>query len=202
MSKKLKISLFTGFALFIFFFGMAIAHFQLFPYKQILDLRTSPFLNPFKDVIRESAGSPEMVPAYNNNTALQRLLVKKVPFEKFPVSSSTYVLEAGDMLHVVYTHGEITSFDLNSYRRAESTIPPVPMNYRQLVESPLVGDSGLNEKHFRVLGVHSERTKSGNDQIYVTHHRYEPEEDCVSFVLSRIELNDGVPVAGWETLFR
>ena len=202
MSKKLKFVLLTGSALLLFIVGMAVAHLQIFPYKQIVDLRTSPLLDPLKNIVRESAGAPNSVAATAKNTALQRLLIKKVPLEKYPESSSTYIVETEGMLHVLSTHGKFMSFDLNSYERVVSELPPVPMNLEQLIDSPLVDGKGFSENHFRVLGVYAESAGNGKDHIYITHHRYEEEGDCVSFVLSRIELESGSAVTDLETLFR
>jgi len=203
MSKRIKYAILILFAIVFLFVGMGIAHFKLFPYPQIIGLRTSPLLDPVKNLIRGSANTPESRPAYIKNTALQRLFVKEIPFEKFPVSSSTYLTETNGTLHIVSTHGEFTSYNLNTAAKTGSTLPSVPMNYEQLQSSPLVGDMGFSESHFRVMGVHSERITNGNDHIYVTHHYYKPEDDCVSFVLSRIEVDSSTAAAigGWETLF-
>jgi hypothetical protein len=201
MSKRLKFTILILSAFILFLVGMGVAHFKLFPYTQIIDLRTSPLLDPVKNLIRESADTPESRPAYIKNTALQRLLVKEISFERFPASSSTYLTETNGTLHLVSTHGEFTSYNFDSATRTESSLPPVPMNYELLQSSPLVGVSGFAESHFRVLGVHSEPTGNGNGHIYVTHHYYEPEDDCVSFVLSRIEVNNASASGGWERLF-
>ncbi|PKD43281.1 PQQ-dependent sugar dehydrogenase [Rhodohalobacter barkolensis] len=201
MFNKLKIVFFIGLMALIFIVGMGVAHFQLFPYQYLLGLRTSPVLEPLKNLVRYTAGSPDAIPAYIKNTALQRLLIKEVPLEKYPVSSSTYIVEAAGILHVVSTHGKFISFDLNSYERVESELPPVPMNLDKLIDSPLVGGISFAENHFRVLGVYTETDNKGKDQLYVTHHQYDDKGDCVSLAVSRLELNGEPETGDWETLF-
>jgi hypothetical protein len=201
MSSWLKIILSTVLVVLLFFMGMGAAHFQLFPYKQIVDLRTSPMPDPLKDLLRQRAGSPIAVAAAVKYTALQRLLVKEVPLEKYPVYSAAYIVESGAMLHVVSTHGEFLSLDLKSYERVKSELTPVPMNLDLLIDSPLVDGRGFSENHFRVLGVHAEKTEGSEDYIYVAHHRYEVEEDCVAFVVSRLKLEGGSVTPDWETMF-
>jgi aldose sugar dehydrogenase len=201
MSKKLKITLSIGFAVFFFLMGILAAHFQFFPYKQIVELRSSPLIYPLKNAVRQTAGPPGAVAASVKNTALQRLLIKEVPLEKYPVLSSTYIVEAGGVLHIVSTHGEFLSLDLSSFERVDSELTPVPMNLDQLIDSPLVGETGFTENHFRVLGVFAETAESGEEHIYATHHRYEEDGDCVTFTVSRIQLNDGSVTSVWETLF-
>ena len=203
MSKIVKIFLLAVSALLLFFLGMAVSHFELLPYQQVVEFRKSPLLKPFKSAVRQTSGTPEAVTAAVQNSALQRLLVKEVPLEKFPDLSSTYIVETSGMLHVVSTHGEFTSFDLNSYRKVDPEIPSLPMYLDELRESPLVNGGSFNEKNFRVMGVYAESDDSvgATWHLYVTHHRYETDEACVSFVMSRIELNDGAAASGWETLF-
>lgn len=201
MSKHLKIILSIVFILLIFFTGMMVTHYQIFPYKQIVELKTSPMLDPLKNIVRQSAGSPDAVAATVKNTALQRLLIKEIPLEKYPVLSANYIIESSGTLYVVSTHGKFLSFDLNSYKNVESGLPPVPMNLDQLIESTLASRSDFSKNHFRVLGVYADTGEGSDEQIYVTHHRYNVDDDCVNFTVSRTRLEDGSASSDWEILF-
>jgi len=190
----------------VFFYGMAAGNYKLFPYPQMEKLRTSTMFKDYFLEAKKLVVKKEISPAIVRDTFLQRLFIKEIPFDpKSVLPSARYITVRDHTLFVLDTHGELRFFDLDTYREQDSRVDRLPMNIDLLRNSPLARIDRFNILNFRTLGIHTEENRDGSHSIFVTHHRYEPDENCVSFNMSTTNLvmdDDSVIQDGeWQTLF-
>lgn len=150
-------------------------------------------------------------PTLIQETALQRLLIKKVHLNQgkdigrggaltninFKVFINSNENSDNKELINVYDLKNMISYDSEDFR--------VPMNYSGLISSPLAEIEGFDLFRFRISGLYGEKNSDGTYTLFAAHNIYEEEKECISFNLSRIHisLDNGTitKLTDWETLF-
>jgi hypothetical protein len=200
-----KIFGYTLFAAFIFIYGFAVGHYHIFPYSLITELRTSSLGSDLSESITTITDGDDTQPARVMNTSLQRLLIKEIDIGLQTGSGprGAYLAVADSLLYTVTSEGDISAFDLATFQpRPLNGIPKLPMHMDSISHNRV----DLSAAHFKALDIYVDTDPPGTHTLYISHHRYEPDENCVSMVVSRIsgepQGNRFNPSDGWDTLFR
>lgn len=186
----------------VFAYGFSIGFFKIFPFSQLLAA---------KHYIEHSAGTFEI--EHQNNpsgsavtvpTFLGKLLVKKIHIPGFSGHGGG-ISTSGDYLYIITNKGSVNVIDLTKKIIVKSTISDIPMNFSELIRSGHPYKNDFRIQWFRVSGVYSEIVNQGTHKLFVSHHTYDSNRDCITHNISRLELafdNRSVTQKStWETIF-
>ena len=186
----------------VFLYGFAAGSYRLFPFYQVAAVKNT--LDGWR-----SPASPVYVPATPfsvaiQETAIQRLLVKRVPL---PNSGEDFVAggalaRVGPVLYAVNRDGQPFAFDLDDQTALEVDTDPAPINRADLRRSPL--RYAFPNGWFRTAGAYAEELNDSTHALFVYHNRVDVEEACITYNISRIDLvRRGVridAVGPWRTI--
>lgn len=193
-----------------FFYGIMAGHYKIFPFNQLLNLKfkISEIINPTEVVPPPENAEPVKV----IDTALQRLLVKEIRISNDPTLGRGGAMTTNGFKVFVTINSDslkkefIEVYDFQNYFKYKSDSLRVPMNYEKLLYSSLAEKEYFDLDRFRVHGLYTEKIDENNYSLFVTHHYYEEDENCISINLSKTEISftDSTVTqeADWETLFK
>jgi cytochrome c2 len=193
----------AGMALLViaFGYGLAAGTYHIFPFHPIADLKDRLLGEPTR--AREL---PEEGGVVVLETALQRLLLRYVAL---PAPTGTEWIEGGAMagvgslLYLVDRDGRVTAFDMDRPAPLHVDLPRAPINVEDFTNSR--ARHSVARAWFRVSGAYAEAVDDSTHVLFVTHNRIEPDVECFTFNISRIDLRrsaGGLEASGpWRTLF-
>lgn len=202
MSSRLRSIVLVSTLGLVFAYGFAAGSYRLFPFYQVAWLK-----NSLTSML--SSEAPAYIPATPfsveiKETAIQRLLVKRVPLpntgEDFVAGGA--LASTGDVLYAVNRDGQPYVFDLAAEMALAGDVPAAPINRDDLLVSDLRYQ--LPNGWFRTAGAHVETTPDSTDLLFVYHNRLDVPGECITYNISRIELarRDTLVtvVEPWETI--
>lgn len=193
-----------------FLYGLAVGHFRFFPFSQIMDLRNSVLsvtgLANDEEHLTLTTKATEL-----HDTGLQRLLIKKLHLKQGQdIGRGGAMTSAGYHVIINSNHNSgnkelLLVYNLEQQERITADELKVPMNYSELRESSLAGIEGFDLFRFRVTGMHTEQKEDGTFTLFASHHRFEQDDDCISFNVSKISVgideNMLTKLSDWDTIF-
>jgi len=201
--------IYGGLLSLVFVYGIAIGRYQVFPYQQLRYVQNL-ITGTDKDTDTQKYGGIEIL-----ETSLQRILINEFPVEE-DYSPELYnkggaLTSLDSLLYVSSNRNDRHKEDLvllnrETFQRIEVDGLSVPMNYHELLNSPIMEIEGFPIFRFRVNGLYVEKKGNGEQTLFVTHNEYHPDRRCITFSLSRVNLSFGKSSAkiseDWETIFR
>jgi len=199
-SVRIWLSLAVAGALFVY--GFVAGSYRLFPFYEVAALK-----NAISE--RMSPSARVYVPATPfsvsiQETAIQRLLVKRVPL---PNTGDDFVAggalaRVGSVLYAVNRDGQPYGFDLESRTVLQTEAPPAPINRAELRTSNL--RYAFPNGWFRTAGAHAEATSDSTHVLFVYHNSLDVARSCIHYNISRISLTrrgDVLQAAdAWDTI--
>jgi cytochrome c2 len=185
-------------------YGIFIGRYQIFPYQQ---------LQYIEDWVTGDDIGPENIEIIE--TSLQRILINEFPVEKDyspEVHHQGGALTSIDSLIYVSSNRndrgkeELVLINTETFQRIDVDGLSVPMNYDELLSSPIMDIEGFPLFKFRVNGLYVEKKSNDEHTLFASHSEYHPESRCITYSLSRVALTfgkSGPKVSrDWETIFR
>jgi cytochrome c2 len=184
-----------------FGYGLAAGTYHIFPFHPIADLKDRLMGEPTR-----ARDLPEKAGVVVLETALQRLLLRYVAL---PAPTGTEWIEGGAMtgvgslLYLVDRDGRVTAFDMEPPAPLDVSLPRAPINVEEFTSSR--ARHSVPRAWFRVSGAHAEAVDDSTHVLFVSHNRLEPDLECFTYNISRIDLRrsaGGLDAIGpWRTLF-
>lgn len=196
-----KIILLTLLFLLAFGYGFSVGFYNIFPFNQALSVKHY-LQHTFGQFESQTTRDSVAVDIYN--TALNRLLIKKVQIPSY-TGGGGGILNIDNILYIISNKGSILAYNLNSFSKLITYTDDVPMNFGELIQSghPYINDFRI--PWFRVNGVYGEVQNNNRHILFVSHNSYNEEKDCITHNVSRIELkadsNKVNQIDSWNTIF-
>lgn len=190
----------------IFLYGVAVGQYHIFPYEQLISIRNVSLFNTLKTEALKLSGKKQGKKTETRYTALHRLFIKEIQLQINPASGAYHLARAGNLLYVFGHNGSITIYDLDSLKKIDANLDALPMGVDLPAYTDQISIPGFSVNGFRVLGAYVEDNSAGEHTVYISHHRFEKERECVSMNLSkgvlRHHTQQGIQqIQDWKTIF-
>lgn len=194
-----------------FTYGLAVGHFRVFPFHQVIELRNKVFDLAGAEYGRDDDSIQLAEAVEILETALHRILLKKIHLKQ-----GQDIGRGGTMTNIDYKifinvnsndsdRDLILVYDLENHFQYKTDTLKVPMNYEELLSSSLVELEGFDLFRYRVSGLYAEKNQDDTYTLYASHNFYEKDQNCISFNISKtsfsINENTLKQNTGWETIF-
>lgn len=210
MNKYLKLTI-LALIVFAFIYGLAVGHFRIFPFHQIINLKNK--VSSIADFGKKNDVSTDLLKEDVEviETSLHRLLLKKIHLQYgMDIGRGGTMTSLGYRVYMnVNSNNEnrdlIQIYNLENRFQYMSETLRAPMNYKELLSSPLVEIEGFDLFRYRISGLYAEKNIDGSHTLYASHNFYEKDQNCISFKISKLTIsfqeNSLLQETEWKTIF-